>query len=191
MNIVKIFWFARRKIKLSLKYYFFRFTGGSYFKTIGKNTQFFGRVRFGTIENNISLGENCWIGHDVFFSATRGATIQIGDNCSANTGCHIVATNSIIIKNGTRIGEYCSIRDQNHAFDDLSTPIYKQGFFGSPITIGENCWIGRGVMITPGVTLGNGCVIGANSVVTKSFEADSVIAGVPAKFIRKRGQSKI
>jgi acetyltransferase-like isoleucine patch superfamily enzyme len=186
MNVIKISWYTRRKIRSRIKYYFFRLTRGSYFKSVGKNTEFYGRVRFGTVENNISIGKNCMIGHDVFFSATKGASIQIGNNCSANTGCHIVATNNITIKNGTRIGEYCSIRDQNHSFDDADKPIYEQGFYGSSIIIGENCWIGRGVIITAGVALGDGCIVAANSSVTKSFEAGSIIAGVPAQLIRKR-----
>ena len=77
-----------------------------------------------------------------FFSAIKGAQINIGDNCSINTGGHIVATQNITIKNNTHIGEYCSVRDQNHTFDDLNVPIHKQGFSSKPIVIGENCWIG-------------------------------------------------
>lgn len=186
--IVKCLWYLARNAKSNFKSLFFRILKGSYFKSLGAKTKFYGRVRFGTVENNISVGNNCMIGDDVFFSAVKGASITIGDHCSINTGGHIVASRNIIISSGTHIGEFVSIRDQNHSFDDLDVPIHRQGFTDAPILIGENCWIGRGVIIIAGVTLGNGCVVGANSVVNRSFGPDSVIAGAPAKLIRKRGE---
>lgn len=188
--LIKSIWYGLRQSRSLIKYLYFKCTIGSYFSALGKGTKFYGRLRFGSIENNISVGSQCMIGHDVFFSAQKHGFISIGNNCSLNTGSHIVATKGITIKEGTRIGEFCSIRDQNHTFEDLTIPIFMQGFTGEAIIIEKNCWIGRGVMITAGVELGEGCVVGANSVVTKSFESNSIIAGVPAKLIRKRGEFK-
>jgi maltose O-acetyltransferase len=56
--------------------------------------------------------------------------------------------------------------------------------FGKPVTIGDDCWIGGGTIICPGVTIGNRCVIGAGSVVTKDIPDDSLAVGNPAKVIR-------
>lgn len=53
-----------------------------------------------------------------------------------------------------------------------------------PITIGEDCWIGGGAIICPGVTIGNRCIIGAGSVVTKDIPDDSIAVGNPAKVIK-------
>lgn len=57
--------------------------------------------------------------------------------------------------------------------------------YGKPITIGDNVWLGGGVIITPGVTLGNNVVVAAGSVVTKSFPDNCVIGGNPAKLIKE------
>ena len=56
---------------------------------------------------------------------------------------------------------------------------------GFPITIGEDCWLGAGVIVCPGVTIGARSVIGAGSVVAKDIPADSMAVGNPARVIRK------
>lgn len=56
---------------------------------------------------------------------------------------------------------------------------------GKPVRIGEDCWIGGGAIILPGVTIGDGVTVGAGSVVTKDVESYVVVAGNPAKVIRR------
>ena len=165
----------------------FKLLQGSYFGYLGRGTKFCGRVRFGSVEGNIFVGDRCMIGRDVFFSASRGAHIRLADHCSLNTGCHVVAVAGVDIGHGTIFGEYCSIRDQNHSFDDLQRPIREQGFSGRPVVIGKEVWVGRGVFVGPGVTIGDGCVIGANSVVTRDLPPYSVAVGAPARVVRVRG----
>lgn len=185
--MVKAAWFGARESKAAMRRWCFQLLSGSYFRSVGNGTKFYGKVRFGSVHGNIVLGKNCMLGHDVFFSAGKNCSVNIGDNCSLNNGCHIVALYGITIGDNTHIGELCSIRDQNHRFEDPKQLIRNQGFSGAPIHIGKDVWIGRGVFITPGVEIGDGCVIGANSVVTKSLEPFSVAVGSPAKMIRKRG----
>lgn len=184
--VFKIFWKIKRILASRIKYLAYKLTQGSYFKKIGDNVAFYGKQRFGSVENNISVGDNSMIGDGVFFSCSKGGEIKIGKNCSINSACHLVAVSGITIGDNTRIAEFVSIRDQNHNFSDIHTPIVDQGFTASEINIGEDVWIGRGAVILPGVTIGKGCVIGANSVVNKSFEPFTILAGVPAKKIRMR-----
>ena len=58
----------------------------------------------------------------------------------------------------------------------------------APVVIGDDCWIGRRVMIMAGVTIGEGCVIAAGAVVTKDIPPYSVVGGIPAKVIKNRKQ---
>lgn len=184
--IGKLLWKGSRIFSSAARIFWIRLHGKSLLSEIGPGTNVFGRVRFGSANGNIFVGRRCLLGHDIFLSASEGARIKIGDDSSLNSGCHVVAIKGISIGDGCRIGEYCSIRDQNHAFESDETPIFEQGFISSPINIGSDVWIGRGSFIGKGVTLGDGCIVGANSVVLNSFAAGSIIGGIPAKLIRMR-----
>ena len=154
-----------------------------FFERIGQGTQFTGRVRLPMPFRKIRIGRECMIGHDVFFQTGRFSHIQIGDAVSLNSGCHLVASQSITIGNNVAIGEYVSIRDQEHRFTP-ETGVRGQGFHVAPVTIGENVWIGRGVYIGPGTQIGSGSIVAANSVVRGTFPPNVLIAGAPAKIRR-------
>lgn len=94
---------------------------------------------------------------------------------------YIQAINGIIVDSSLLIGPDVKIISANHNFDD-----YKKWNKSSPIIIKKNVWIGANAVILPGVTIGNNCIVGAGSVVTKSFEDNSIIGGNPARIISKR-----
>ena len=162
-----------------------------WFRRQGKNCHFYGLPRFGYGFRNITLGDHCSLGVGIFLNCGADSQITIGDDVGINDYAYISALYGIQIGNNTRIGEFVSIRDNDHRYEDPSQPIYRQGFIGHPITIGSDVWIGRGVYIGKGITIGNGAVIGANTVVTKSIPPFAVAVGNPARVIKYRQGSEI
>ena len=94
---------------------------------------------------------------------------------------YIQAINGIQFDSSLLIGPDVKIISANHDFNN-----YDNWYKSSPIIIKKNVWIGANAIILPGVVIGNSCIIGAGSVVTKSFEDNCVIAGSPARIISKR-----
>jgi lipopolysaccharide O-acetyltransferase len=87
---------------------------------------------------------------------------------------------------GTLISDSLYISDHTHGHDPRKgSPRYQEIYSKGPVTIGRNCFLGYRVSVMPGVTIGDHCVVGAHSVVTRSFPAFSMIAGVPARLISK------
>ncbi|HAG92805.1 MAG: acetyltransferase [Pseudomonadales bacterium] len=90
----------------------------------------------------------------------------IGANCLFGSGVHIISGK------------------KQHNFDDLDTPIREQGGEFERVTIGEDTWIGNGALVMANV--GKKCIIAAGSVVTQEVEDYSIVAGNPARVIKKR-----
>jgi acetyltransferase-like isoleucine patch superfamily enzyme len=136
-------------------------------------------------KGHINIADNCEIKEYVHIHAGKG-NINIGENTTLNQFCVLDGRGGISIGRFVRIANHCSIIAANHNFDDLNTPIYKQGLNFKGITIEDDVWLGSGVKILDGVTIGKGAVIGAGSVVTKDIPPLSVAVGVPAKVIKTR-----
>jgi len=152
--------------------------------TIPVSSQFDGALQIiGT--GNVTWGEHCRFGKDVILETQKDGIIELGDHVRINQGSILVAHHKVTIGNDCLIGEYCSIRDANHNFK-LGETIRTQTHSYEPITVGNDCWIGRGAVVLKGVILHRGCVVGANSVVTKSVSKNVVVAGIPAKDLKRR-----
>lgn len=115
-------------------------------------------------------------------------SILIGDNVSFSDNCHIGAINRIEIGNNVLFGSNVYVTDHFHGTStpkDIDIhPLERDLFSKGAVVIEDNVWIGDGVCIMPNVKIGSSCIVGANSVVTKSFPSNCVIAGVPATIIK-------
>jgi acetyltransferase-like isoleucine patch superfamily enzyme len=127
--------------------------------------------------DNVTLHDNVIIGRDAFIQVFGKGKIDVGAGTHIGKNVTISSNNKIAIGKNCLFGYRVSILDHDHTSSGLSE--------GKKITIGNNCSIGAQSFILKGVTLGDGCVVGAGSVVTKSFPAGSVVAGNPAKIIKR------
>ncbi|AXQ78684.1 sugar O-acetyltransferase [Streptococcus chenjunshii] len=123
------------------------------------------------------------------FVCDYGCHIYVGENFYANFNCTFLDVCKITIGDNAMIGPNCQLLTPLHPIEAKKR--IKGLEYGAPITIGHNVWLGGGVTILPGVTLGNNVVVGAGSVVTKSFGNDLVLAGNPARIIKRLGNETV
>ena len=143
--------------------------------------------------NGIQLGDHVSIARDSILFCTgviaqKGTGIIIGDRTGIGARAFIAGQGGVTIGSDVITGPNIQIFSENHNFDDTSLTIKAQGVGRQATVIGNNCWLGGGITILAGVTIGDGCIIAAGSVVTKSVPANSIVAGVPAKVIKTRGE---
>ena len=116
------------------------------------------------------------------FRCDYGLNISIGEGSFVNFDCVFLDLAPIRIGRHTLIGPKVQLLTALHPFDAAQRRTGLEA--GRPITVGDDCWLGGGVIVCPGVKIGCRCVIGAGSVVTHDIPDDSVAAGNPARVIR-------
>lgn len=114
---------------------------------------------------NIYLGKNSYINGGMI-AASAEARIVIGDNCMISYDVHL--------------------RVDSHRHDRVDVPMIGQGHIHQDIVVGDDVWIGYGAQVMSGVSIGSGSIVAAGAVVTKNVPPLSIVAGVPAKVIKKR-----
>ena len=106
------------------------------------------------------------------FHCDHGDGIKLGEHVFVNANCTFLDGGYITIGAHTLVGPCVQIYTPHHPMDYLERRGSKE--YAYPVAIGEDCWIGGGAIICPGVTIGDRCVIGAGSVVTKDIPDDSI-----------------
>ncbi len=109
--------------------------------------------------------------------------IKVGRNATINSGCFLDGREGIVIGDNVNISWDAYILTLQHDPDDAMFSTV-----GSPVCIEDYAWIATRAIVMPGVRIGKGAVVGANAVVTKDVEDFTIVAGNPARAIRKRSQ---
>lgn len=117
------------------------------------------------------------------FHCDHGHGIRLGEHVFINANCTFLDGAFITIGAHTLIGPDVRIYTPHHPMDYIDRRENRE--YAYPVTIGEDCWIGGGAIICPGVTIGSRSVVGAGSVVTKDVPPDTLVAGNPARIIRR------
>jgi carbonic anhydrase/acetyltransferase-like protein (isoleucine patch superfamily) len=166
----------------------FALVHSSSFKRFGSKVSI---VRPGIIEGEkyISIGDNTVIQKDCWLLAYKqdgiSPVLDIEENVAVGRLVHIVSLRKVLIEENVLIADKVYISDNIHQYSDISTPIKDQDiYFKGDVVIGRNSWIGENVSII-GSIVGRHCVVGSNSVVTKDIMDYSVVAGVPAIYIKR------
>lgn len=116
------------------------------------------------------------------FHCDYGYNLYCGDNVYFNVNCVVLDTMKIVLGSNVFCGPGVHIYTATHPLNAVTRRTVENS---KPVVIGDDCWIGGGAIICPGVTIGNRCVIGAGSVVTRDIPDDSLAVGNPATVIRQ------
>ena len=111
-----------------------------------------------------------------FHITIEGGQVEIGKDCFFNNYCSINSLKKVTIGEGTIFGSNCHIYDHNHRFSDVDTSIKAQGYTLEETHIGNHCWFGTNAVVLKGVTIGDNCVIGAGVVVSSDVPDGTVIS---------------
>lgn len=146
----------------------------------------------------ISMGEDFSAGEGLWLEAVAKYGDQsfrprlvIGNHVRLSHWCHITCNHAVTIGDHVLIGSNVFIGDHNHGSygangsDPAMPPALRALERGRSVTIGRNVWLGDGVVVCPDVTMGEGSVAGANAVVTTDVAPFTMVAGVPARAIRR------
>ncbi len=114
------------------------------------------------------------------FYTDYGKNIIFGKNVFINAGCKFQDQGGIVIGDRVLIGHNVVLATLNHS----QNPKKRANLIPGSIHIGDDVWIGANVTVCPGVSIGNGAIVAAGAVVTKDVPANTIVGGVPAKFIK-------
>ena len=138
-------------------------------------------------QGGIELGEGNYVHNFCVISATYFGYVKTGKDCSFNPGTQIFGAGGVEIGDNVLVGGMSAIVGYSHQFDDPDLPIVEQPITAQGIRIGSDVWIGAQATIVDGVKIGEGVVVGAGSVVTRDVPPNTIVVGVPARPLRKRG----
>ena len=131
------------------------------------------------------IGDACYI-EPPFHANFGGAHVHFGSDIYVNFNLTCVDDTHIYVGSHTMIGPNVTLATAGHP---ILPELRERGYqYNMPVRIGENCWIGAGVVVLPGVTIGDNVVVGAGSIVTRDLPSNVVAVGNPCHVLREVGE---
>lgn len=135
------------------------------------------------------LGNDVIVGRNSIIQSKSGPVV-IGERSSIGANSVIVSVSGVEIGDAVLMAGGCYVSTGTYPTDDLTRPIMDNDVRSrGPVRIGDGSWIGTGAVILDGVTIGRDAVVGAGAVVTRDVPARMIVAGVPARPVRERGEA--
>lgn len=138
-----------------------------------------------SIGNRVYVAAYSWIQTEPAPDGDSKPVLRIDDGTHIGHFCHITAAWSVTIGKSVLVADRVHISDAQHQFENVEIPIIAQGITQGNIAIGDHSWIGVGAAIFGNVRIGKHCVVGANAVVIRDVPDYTVVAGVPARPIKR------
>lgn len=187
-NLIHILERIRAKIYTFLLFYCFH--------SIGKRSTIYPPLRFGNskmikIGDFVTVHPNCWIqtvGED---RPKNSPKLIVKNHVSIGMSSTISAAHRIVIEDYVLMARNVFISDHLHGYEDVARPISLQPITKvRGVTIGAGSWLCQNSVVLPGVTIGRNCVVGANSVVNADVPDYTVVAGTPARIVKRYDASR-
>ncbi|MFH1312883.1 MAG: acyltransferase [Candidatus Eisenbacteria bacterium] len=134
----------------------------------------------------VKIGSNVYIGHYAILRGYDANHLVIGNDTWIGQFCYINSAGGVEIGSRVGIGPYVKMMSSEHAEEGRDVPVLLCDLEFARVRIEDDCDIGIGAVILPGVTVGKGAIVGAGAVVTRDVEPYSIVAGVPARKIGER-----
>jgi len=153
---------------------------------IGNNVEFRRNIEIRVHKSSeLFIGNDCRIDRGVRLLVSNGASIIMESKVRVGLYTVFNGGDSIKIGAGALISGFVYIQTSMHGHSNSTLSFQDQGYTHGQVEIGQNVWIGTHAIVLPGISVGKNAIIGSNAVVTKNIELGDVVAGVPAKSIKK------
>lgn len=137
--------------------------------------------------HHVTIGRFAQIRPSGYYGREIGEGLIVGNNSNVGPYCYIGCSGLVTIGDNVLMGPRVSMIAENHNIEDMDRPIRQQGVTRQPITIENDCWLGSSSVILAGTHIGKGAVVAAGAVVIQDVEPNTIVGGVPARLIKRRG----